>query len=199
MIRRPPRSTRTDTLLPYTTLFRSAHYCPSIRHAQRAACLASPVRREWIDYIHNPYPATKLLQAPSPASPYLRKRVGSGRALSAILQPAAFRKPVPCREAAAHHIEPDQFHHNRGKTIAMRNPYYEGPVSDHFDGIRFLNPAGEPETDRSFGEFLRWRRSAPDNRWPSSVDVTPVTPEARVDGLRVTMVDRKSTRLNSSH
>src|SRR3546814_14852956 len=27
MIRRPPRSTRTDTLLPYTTLFRS-HYVP---------------------------------------------------------------------------------------------------------------------------------------------------------------------------
>src|SRR3546814_11862142 len=26
MIRRPPRSTRTDTLFPYTTLFRSAHY-----------------------------------------------------------------------------------------------------------------------------------------------------------------------------
>src|SRR3546814_5362495 len=25
MIRRPPRSTRTDTLFPYTTLFRSAH------------------------------------------------------------------------------------------------------------------------------------------------------------------------------
>src|SRR3546814_11348675 len=25
MIRRPPRSTRTDTLLPYTTLFRSRH------------------------------------------------------------------------------------------------------------------------------------------------------------------------------
>src|SRR3546814_5190173 len=25
MIRRPPRSTRTDTLLPYTTLFRSQH------------------------------------------------------------------------------------------------------------------------------------------------------------------------------
>src|SRR3546814_16581631 len=26
MIRRPPRSTRTDTLFPYTTLFRSANY-----------------------------------------------------------------------------------------------------------------------------------------------------------------------------
>src|SRR3546814_8702852 len=29
MIRRPPRSTRTDTLFPYTTLFRSLHVaCP---------------------------------------------------------------------------------------------------------------------------------------------------------------------------
>src|SRR3546814_3825816 len=28
MIRRPPRSTRTDTLFPYTTLFRSTAYTP---------------------------------------------------------------------------------------------------------------------------------------------------------------------------
>src|SRR3546814_15717045 len=28
MIRRPPRSTRTDTLFPYTTLFRSLGGCP---------------------------------------------------------------------------------------------------------------------------------------------------------------------------
>src|SRR3546814_12878268 len=28
MIRRPPRSTRTDTLFPYTTLFRSLAICP---------------------------------------------------------------------------------------------------------------------------------------------------------------------------
>src|SRR3546814_8076712 len=30
MIRRPPRSTRTDTLFPYTTLFRSHHVTPWI-------------------------------------------------------------------------------------------------------------------------------------------------------------------------
>src|SRR3546814_3399386 len=43
MIRRPPRSTRTDTLFPYTTLFRSVGYLPDrlsavARHAdaQRA-------------------------------------------------------------------------------------------------------------------------------------------------------------------
>src|SRR3546814_13996129 len=29
-IRRPPRSTRTDTLFPYTTLFRSAGLCRSV-------------------------------------------------------------------------------------------------------------------------------------------------------------------------
>src|SRR3546814_20412613 len=29
MIRRPPRSTRTDTLFPYTTLFRSYHARPA--------------------------------------------------------------------------------------------------------------------------------------------------------------------------
>src|SRR3546814_1523574 len=32
MIRRPPRSTRTDTLFPYTTLFRSAPACLSSRY-----------------------------------------------------------------------------------------------------------------------------------------------------------------------
>src|SRR3546814_2645257 len=31
MIRRPPRSTRTDTLFPYTTLFRSARRRPRLR------------------------------------------------------------------------------------------------------------------------------------------------------------------------
>src|SRR3546814_19333107 len=34
MIRRPPRSTRTDTLFPYTTLFRSAGW-PRRRGAER--------------------------------------------------------------------------------------------------------------------------------------------------------------------
>src|SRR3546814_3041599 len=31
MIRRPPRSTRTDTLFPYTTLFRSRRHAPRLR------------------------------------------------------------------------------------------------------------------------------------------------------------------------
>src|SRR3546814_16080402 len=35
MVRRPPRSTRTDTLFPYTTLVRSPRWDP-VRHAWRA-------------------------------------------------------------------------------------------------------------------------------------------------------------------
>src|SRR3546814_4323148 len=38
MIRRPPRSTRTDTLFPYTTLFRSLHRLGlPVRRGDRAA------------------------------------------------------------------------------------------------------------------------------------------------------------------
>src|SRR3546814_1817787 len=38
MIRRPPRSTRTDTLFPYTTLFRSLQSrCPAQVHQARSS------------------------------------------------------------------------------------------------------------------------------------------------------------------
>src|SRR3546814_8412457 len=37
MIRRPPRSTRTDTLFPYTTLFRSDRCAHSARPTRRSA------------------------------------------------------------------------------------------------------------------------------------------------------------------
>src|SRR3546814_13898397 len=48
MIRRPPRSTRTDTLFPYTTLFRSDRYADywaqDVAHTRinRAHCIANP-------------------------------------------------------------------------------------------------------------------------------------------------------------
>src|SRR3546814_13241034 len=42
MIRRPPRSTRTDTLFPYTTLFRSFHALISILKASTPRRPPSP-------------------------------------------------------------------------------------------------------------------------------------------------------------
>src|SRR3546814_20715351 len=47
MIRRPPRSTRTDTLFPYTALFRSVH-SQSVRRAQFH--IAVSVQRRDHDY-----------------------------------------------------------------------------------------------------------------------------------------------------
>src|SRR3546814_2890897 len=45
MIRRPPRSTRTDTLFPYTTLFRSRRSCRRCRSPCRWAHRRHPDRR----------------------------------------------------------------------------------------------------------------------------------------------------------
>src|SRR3546814_13724905 len=42
MIRRPPRSTRTDTLFPYTTLFRSLRASASLRTLLRARLPSDP-------------------------------------------------------------------------------------------------------------------------------------------------------------
>src|SRR3546814_10701163 len=52
MIRRPPRSTRTDTLFPYTTLFRSAFqpWC------HRRFIIAGVICRIMELVVDNPYP-----------------------------------------------------------------------------------------------------------------------------------------------
>src|SRR3546814_16708588 len=45
MIRRPPRSTRTDTLFPYTTLFRSQ----AIRPAAATSIPVTPSSTAWVN------------------------------------------------------------------------------------------------------------------------------------------------------
>src|SRR3546814_17748169 len=46
MIRRPPRSTRTDTLFPYTTLFRSIQLIKNIRQYKTVACIENSFQQE---------------------------------------------------------------------------------------------------------------------------------------------------------
>ncbi|MFK4872216.1 MBL fold metallo-hydrolase [Novosphingobium sp. ZW T3_23] len=84
------------------------------------------------------------------------------------------------------------------RPVPLKNRYYAGPVSPHFDGHRFLNPAGEPETDRSLGDIMRWYRTAAKVRWPTSVPVSPVVPEERVPGLRITMVGHASLLIQTA-
>ena len=70
-----------------------------------------------------------------------------------------------------------------------RNPYYDGPVSDHFDGERFFYPGGPP--DKSLGELFRMIRDARRERepWPVDPPTLPCPPPpARVEGLRVSLI-----------
>src|SRR3546814_1114719 len=46
MFRRPPRSTRTDTLFPYTTLFRSMRKAGAEGVAQQVAALAQKIEQD---------------------------------------------------------------------------------------------------------------------------------------------------------
>ena len=69
-------------------------------------------------------------------------------------------------------------------------PYYRGPVSDHFDGRRFFNPDGEQGTGGQQNEgplgFLEQafgRRES--HTWPAHVPVTPSKPPASVAGERM--------------
>ncbi len=77
------------------------------------------------------------------------------------------------------------------------NRYYHGPVSDHFDGTRFFN-TGEPKTDHSLIEVLRWKLRSRPTPWPASVPVIPVRPERRVAGLRIIMVGHSSLLIQAA-
>ncbi|BCA61000.1 Beta-lactamase superfamily domain [Sphingomonas sp. HMP9] len=72
-----------------------------------------------------------------------------------------------------------------------QNRYYQGPPSDHFDGLRFFNP-GQAPTDHGLGDVLRWKLARGASTWPRSVQVTAAKPDARVDGIRITMIGHAS-------
>jgi L-ascorbate metabolism protein UlaG (beta-lactamase superfamily) len=73
-----------------------------------------------------------------------------------------------------------------------RNPWYRGPVTDHFDGRRFRNPDGTPHAGPA--ELARWMLLHRRARWPARVDSphAPAVPPARVGDLRVTMIGHAS-------
>lgn len=78
---------------------------------------------------------------------------------------------------------------------SSRNPYYDGPVSDHYDGIRFFNPGGK--LTNGFGSFLRWQtaregKEAWPERYPGAAETDQ--PPARVagGGLRISFIGHAS-------
>ena len=73
---------------------------------------------------------------------------------------------------------------------ASGNTYYQGPVTDHFDGTRFLNP-GSANKDQGLTDVLKWRLGAHTVAWPDRLpDMAQDRPPTRVkDGdCRVSFV-----------
>src|SRR3546814_13566068 len=59
MIRRPPRSTRTDTLFPYTTLFRSFYVDSTVQPWAKHFRMHSYVTRELPELIAGTFPVKR--------------------------------------------------------------------------------------------------------------------------------------------
>ena len=81
-----------------------------------------------------------------------------------------------------------------GRAARASNPYYSGPVTDHFDGLRFFNPDGTPPG--TLADVIKWQFGEGMTRWKRPVPAPPPTvPEERVEDLRVTMVGHASLLL----
>ncbi|MDB5572636.1 MAG: beta-lactamase domain protein [Hyphomicrobiales bacterium] len=81
---------------------------------------------------------------------------------------------------------------------ANRNPYYAGPPSDHFDGLRFH--LGELTRDKSHVDLLKWTLGGGKAVWPAAAASTRVdVPPARVEGerLRVSYVGHASVLIQT--
>jgi hypothetical protein len=76
------------------------------------------------------------------------------------------------------------------------NRYYSGPPGDHFDGVRFFNP-GHATTDRDLRDLLRWKLKGTPAVWPRAVAARQVVPQARVTGMRATVVGHASVLLQA--
>jgi L-ascorbate metabolism protein UlaG (beta-lactamase superfamily) len=81
---------------------------------------------------------------------------------------------------------------------AATSRYYEGPISDHFDGVRFLDPDGVPP--KGIRDLIRWWNSGRRSEWPLSRP-SPYSdrPPPRVSGsqLRVAFVGHASLLLQA--
>jgi L-ascorbate metabolism protein UlaG (beta-lactamase superfamily) len=82
---------------------------------------------------------------------------------------------------------------------AAQARYYEGPVTDHFDGMRFVDPHGMPP--KSIGDLMRWWSSRGGRvAWAGSAPSPHAdTPPPRIDGqaLRVSFVGHASLLLQT--
>ncbi|HWO57042.1 MAG TPA: MBL fold metallo-hydrolase [bacterium] len=79
---------------------------------------------------------------------------------------------------------------------AFSAPPYQGPVSDHFDGKRFLNP--DPKPMAGGGSMLKWILNREPGHWNDWTEVAPQPPPPERVGagqLRVTFINHATVLL----
>lgn len=79
------------------------------------------------------------------------------------------------------------------------NPYYSGPVSDHFDGLNFFNPKGHPP--KGFVELMKWQLGGGRKKWPKKFPspYSDVPPQQVVgNDLRVSFVGHATVLIQVS-
>lgn len=76
-----------------------------------------------------------------------------------------------------------------------RNPYYNGPVSAHFDGVRFSDGR---TVGKGLLDALKWQMQGGAEPWPERFEAPPPdVPPARVAGLRVSHIGHASFLIQS--
>ena len=84
--------------------------------------------------------------------------------------------------------------------LARKNPYYAGPRSDHFDGLRFFIPGGPRDKTPSDIAKMLWRSRRERKPWPRVGEfVIAATPPRRVEGgsIRLTFIGHSSFLLQT--
>ncbi len=79
------------------------------------------------------------------------------------------------------------------RSRTQQNPYYSGPVTDHFDGLRFFTPGQRIRLLRK-RELLKWRLNGQKARWPREAPAGFDRPPERVVGgaLRISYIGHAS-------
>jgi L-ascorbate metabolism protein UlaG (beta-lactamase superfamily) len=80
----------------------------------------------------------------------------------------------------------------------MANRYYNGPLTEHFDGKRFFHP-GLPPSDKTLWDGLRWRLTSQRAAWPKTIPASSgLRPAERVEDLRITAIGHASLLIQAA-
>src|SRR6187549_475555 len=76
--------------------------------------------------------------------------------------------------------------------LMSQRKVYAGPISDHFDGLRFFDPEGAPP--KAFSDIVKWWAENGKQKWPARVPspFSDIPPQRVTQGVRLSFVGHAS-------